>query len=65
MREEVLAANGLYQANYDQKGSLALPPARHFAILTCMAARLNSAKYAGLAKGDAHVMLLLGLPSGR
>jgi len=34
----------------------ALPPARHFAILTCMDARLDPAKYAGLAEGDAHVI---------
>jgi len=35
---------------------LALPPARRFAILTCMDARLDPAKYAGLAEGDAHVI---------
>jgi carbonic anhydrase len=33
-----------------------LPPARRFAILTCMDARLDPAKYAGLAEGDAHVI---------
>jgi carbonic anhydrase len=33
-----------------------MPPARHFAILTCMDARLDPAKYAGLAEGDAHVI---------
>ena len=38
------------------KGELALPPARRFAILTCMDARLDPAKYAGLAEGDAHVI---------
>ena len=37
-------------------GALALPPARSFAILTCMDARLDPAKYAGLAEGDAHVI---------
>jgi carbonic anhydrase len=35
---------------------LALPPARGFAILTCMDARHDSAKFAGLAEGDAHVI---------
>lgn len=35
---------------------LALPPARRFAIFTCMDARLDPAKYAGLAEGDAHVI---------
>ena len=29
---------------------------RYFAILTCMDARLDPAKYAGLAEGDAHVI---------
>ncbi len=33
-----------------------MPPARHFAILTCMDARLDPAKFAGLAEGDAHVI---------
>ena len=54
--DEVVAANDDYVANFGNKGSLALPPARHFAILTCMDARLDPAKYAGLAEGDAHVI---------
>ena len=33
-----------------------MPPARQFAILTCMDARLDPAKYAGLSEGDAHVI---------
>jgi len=52
---EVLDANARYAASFD-KGELALPPARRFAILTCMDARLDPAKYAGLAEGDAHVI---------
>ena len=55
VRPEVLAANEAYAAGFD-KGDLALPPARRFAILTCMDARLDPAKYAGLAEGDAHVI---------
>jgi len=54
--DEVLAANAQYAASFGDKGKLALPPARHFAILTCMDARLDPAKYAGLAEGDAHVI---------
>ncbi len=54
--DEVLAANARYRAGFGDKGSLALPPARHFAVLTCMDARLDPAKYAGLAEGDAHVI---------
>jgi carbonic anhydrase len=38
------------------KGNLPMPPGRQFAILTCMDARLDPAKYAGIAEGDAHVI---------
>ena len=53
---EVLAANEAYAASFGDKSELALPPARQFAILTCMDARLDPAKYAGLSEGDAHVI---------
>lgn len=53
---EVLAANEAYVAEFGDRANLALPPARRFAILTCMDARLDPAKYAGLAEGDAHVV---------
>ena len=53
---EVLAANEAYAASFGAKSELGLPPARQFAILTCMDARLDPAKYAGLAEGDAHVI---------
>jgi carbonic anhydrase len=53
---EVLASNRAYAANFGDKSKLALPPARRFAILTCMDARLDPAKYSGLAEGDAHVI---------
>jgi carbonic anhydrase len=54
--DEVLAANNDYVANFGDKGALPMPPGRSFAILTCMDARLDPAKYAGLAEGDAHVI---------
>ena len=54
--DEVLAANDAYASDFGAKGDLALPPARRFAILTCMDARLDPAKYAGLSEGDAHVI---------
>jgi carbonic anhydrase len=54
--EEILAANQKYSAQFGDKGKLAAPPGRRFAILTCMDARLDPAKYAGLAEGDAHVI---------
>jgi carbonic anhydrase len=56
IRDEVVAANASYAAEFGDKAQLALPPARGFAILTCMDARLDPAKYAGLAEGDAHVI---------
>jgi len=46
--EAVLAANQNYSSTFGDKANLALPPARHFAILTCMDARLS--------EGDAHVI---------
>jgi carbonic anhydrase len=56
VRDEVLEANEAYAASFGAKADLAVPPARHFAILTCMDARLDPAKYAGLSEGDAHVI---------
>ncbi len=56
IKTEVETANAAYAAGFGDKGGLALPPARGFLILTCMDARLDPAKYAGLAEGDAHVV---------
>jgi carbonic anhydrase len=56
VRDEVLSANAQYAAGFGDKAKLAIPPARHFAILTCMDARLDPAKFAGLVEGDAHVI---------
>ena len=53
---EVLAANQQYSASFGDKANLGLPPARRFAVLTCMDARLDPAKFAGLSEGDAHVI---------
>lgn len=53
---EVLAANARYAAEFGEKAKLGLPPAKRFAVLTCMDARLDPAKYAGLNEGDAHVI---------
>ena len=56
VHKEVIEANTQYVQGFGEKGKLALPPARRFAILTCMDARLDPAKYAGLSEGDAHVI---------
>jgi carbonic anhydrase len=53
--DEILKANSAYAQDFDN-GQLASPPARHFAILTCMDARMDPAKIAGLSEGDAHVI---------
>jgi carbonic anhydrase len=54
--QQVEAANTKHAASFGKKGRLPLPPGRRFAVLTCMDARLDPAKYAGLAEGDAHVI---------
>lgn len=54
--DEVVAANAAYAEGFGAKGDLAAPPARGFLILTCMDARLDPAKFAGLVEGDAHVL---------
>jgi carbonic anhydrase len=54
--DEVLMANKEYSSSFGERSKLALPPSRRFAILTCMDARMDPAKLAGLAEGDAHVI---------
>src|SRR5664279_1137134 len=53
---QVMVANRRYAENFGVRAELSMPPARHFAILTCMDARLDPAKFAGLGEGDAHVI---------
>ena len=53
--EEVLSANDTYATEFE-KGDLAMPPARQFAVLTCMDARIDPARALGLDEGDAHVI---------
>ena len=53
--EEVRDANDRYASTF-AKGDLAMPPGRRFAVVTCMDARLDPAKFLGLEEGDAHVI---------
>lgn len=53
--EEIQTANERYAERFD-KGGLALPPRRRFAVLTCMDARIDPARALGLEEGDAHVI---------
>ncbi|OCQ53724.1 Beta-carbonic anhydrase 1 [Photorhabdus australis subsp. thailandensis] len=55
--KEISDANIAYAATFDDdKKNLGLPAVRRFAILTCMDARLDPAKFAGLSEGDAHII---------
>ena len=54
--DEVIDANEEYARTFGDKSELGLPPARGFAILTCMDARIDPAKVVGLSEGDAHVI---------
>jgi carbonic anhydrase len=55
VRDEVLKADERYAQGFD-KGQLPMPPGRRFAVVTCMDARLDPAKFLGLEEGDAHVI---------
>jgi carbonic anhydrase len=48
-------ANRAYASRFANAG-LAAAPARRLAVVTCMDARLDPAKFLGLADGDAHVI---------
>ena len=52
---ELLDANEAYAQGFT-KAELALPPGRRLAIVTCMDARLDPARFLGLEEGDAHVI---------
>ena len=53
--EEVTQANEHYASDF-AKGGLPMPPGRKFAVVTCMDARLDPARFLGLEEGDAHVI---------
>src|ERR687884_1010444 len=53
--DEIRSANDAYASSFG-KGDLPMPPGRRFAVVTCMDARLDPAKFLGLTEGDAHVI---------
>lgn len=55
LRDEILRANEEYAARF-RKGDRPMPPGRRFAVVTCMDARLDPARFLGLEEGDAHVI---------
>ena len=52
---EVTQANESYASGFEN-GELPMPPGRKFAVVTCMDARLDPARFLGLEEGDAHVI---------
>ncbi len=55
LKEELLSANAAHAAGFTN-AELAAPPTRRVAIVTCMDARLDPARFLGLEVGDAHVI---------
>lgn len=53
--EEFAQADARYAADFS-KGDLPMPPGRKVAVVTCMDARLDPAKFLGLEEGDAHII---------
>ena len=53
--QEFEQANENYAAQFS-KGDLPMPPGRKVAVVTCMDARLDPARFLGLEEGDAHVI---------
>ena len=53
--DELTRANERYASGFG-KGALPMPPGRKFAVVTCMDARLDPARFLGLEEGDAHVI---------
>jgi len=54
--QEILDANRAYVENFGDKAKLVGAPRRRMAILTCMDARMDPAKFSGVSEGDAHVI---------
>ena len=54
--ERLQTANHDYAGSFGDKAKLTGAPVRRIAILTCMDARMDPAKFAGLIEGDAHVI---------
>ncbi|RFU32024.1 hypothetical protein B7463_g4295, partial [Scytalidium lignicola] len=55
IQQELIASNEKYASTF-KEGHLPLPPARKYAIVTCMDARLDPAAAFGIPLGAAHVI---------
>ncbi|MEQ9618131.1 MAG: carbonic anhydrase [Deltaproteobacteria bacterium] len=54
--KRILDANEEYSKEYNKKAIPGIKPARRLAILTCMDTRIDPLRFAGLKKGDAHII---------
>ncbi|KAK0385688.1 hypothetical protein NLU13_6865 [Sarocladium strictum] len=54
-QDNLVAKNAAYAEQFTQ-GHLALPPAKKYAVVTCMDARIDPAAAFGISLGDAHVI---------
>lgn len=55
IRDSLMATSDKHSSVFTQ-GSLALPPAKKYLVLTCMDARIDPAQAFGISLGDAHVI---------
>jgi len=55
IQQNLVSKNKEYASTFTQ-GHLALPPAKHYAVVTCMDARIDPAAAYGISLGDAHVI---------
>jgi len=53
---EIIEANRAYAESFGDKAKLTGAPRRRLAILTCMDARMDPARFIGLSEGDAHII---------
>ena len=51
----LVKSNAAYAANFAH-GDLPLPPSKHYAVVTCMDARIDPSAAFGISLGDAHVI---------
>ncbi|MCJ1323287.1 hypothetical protein MMC15_008642 [Xylographa vitiligo] len=55
IQQNLVSRNEKYAATFSE-GHLALPPAKQYAVVTCMDARIDPAAAFGISLGDAHVI---------
>jgi len=55
VQQNLVTSNKAYSASF-KDGSLALPPAKSYLLITCMDARIDPAAAFGIHLGDAHVI---------